>query len=427
MRYVQILIPDGKRDAILTELDEQGIDYAVTEETGRHGYSGIASFPLPMGAVEPILDRLRHTGVEETAFTIVQKPETVVSHRFEALKERYPKDELAREELVARAEEMAPNLSTFLIMTGVSAIIATTGLLQNSAAVIIGAMVVAPLMGPAMAASVGTVVNDPKLAYRGVRFQVVGILLAIFCAAVFAWIIKQTVLTPPGLDITAIPEVQQRLAPDFLSLVVAVGAGVAAVVSLARGVSSVLVGAMIAVALVPPAATVGLGMAWGEPLVMLGAGVLLLVNVISINLVALFVFWAFGFRPQEWLQVGTAKSATLKKMAAMVVMLMVLSIFMAFGTYVSYQEAAFEENAKKTTRDVFNLAKYDEMKLLEFSIRASVVDVLFFGGESELVALVDRPAGADATGLAETIDRQVSKRTDFNVRVQVRFVEVEET
>ncbi len=424
MRYVQILIPDGKRDAILTELDEQGIDYAVTEETGRHGYSGIVSFPLPMGAVEPILERLYHVGVEETAFTIVQKPETVISHRFEALMERYPKDALAREELIARVEEMAPNLSTFLIMTGVSAIIAATGLLQDSAAVIIGAMVIAPLMGPAMAASVGTVVNNPKLAYRGVRFQVVGIILAIFCAAVFAWIIKQTTIIPPGLDITAIPEVQQRLAPDFLSLVVAVGAGVAAVVSLARGVSSVLVGAMIAVALIPPAATVRLAMAWGEPLVMLGAGVLLLVNVISINLVALFVFWAFGFRPQEWLQMGTAKSATLKKMVAMVVMLMILSVFMALVTYVSYQAAVFEEYARKATRDIFDLAKYDKMKLLELSIRASVVDVLFFGGEPKLVALVDRPAGVDATGLAETIDRQV---TDIDVQVQVRFVEAEET
>ena len=427
MRYVQILIPDGKRDAILTELDEQGIDYAVTEETGRHGYSGIASFPLPMSAVEPILDRLRHVGVEETAFTIIQKPETVISHRFEALKERYPKDALAREELIARAEEMAPNLSTFLIMTGVSAIIAATGLLQNSAAVIIGAMVIAPLMGPAMAASVGTVVNDPALAYRGIRFQVAGIILAILCAAVFAWIIKQTSIIPPGLDITSIPEVQQRLAPDFLSLVVAVGAGVAAVVSLARGVSSVLVGAMIAVALVPPAATVGLGMAWGEPLVMLGSGVLLLVNVISINLVALFVFWAFGFRPQEWLQVGTAKSATVKKMAVLVVTLMVLSVFMAFVTYVSYQAAVFEQYARKATRDVFDLAKYDEMELLELSVRMQVVEVVFFGREPKLVALVDRPSGVDAIGLAETIDRQVSEGTDIDVQVQVRFVEAEET
>ncbi len=427
MRYIQILIPDGALEAVLGELDKESIDYAVTNETGRHGYSAIVSFPVPIGAVESILERLRAVGVEEKAFTIILKPETVISHRYKELKKRYPKDEIAREELQARAEEMAPSISTFFLMTAVSAIVATVGLLTNSGAVIIGAMVIAPLMGPAMATSVGTVVSDHKLFFRGLRLQASGIGVAIVSAALFALLVKQTALIPPGLDITIVPEIHERLTPDFLSAAVALGAGIAAVVSLSRGVSSVIVGAMIAVALVPPAATVGLGIAWGMPLVMLGASVLLLVNVISINLAALAIFWSFGYRPQSWLQAGSAQATTLRRVIILGITMLILSVALGLVTYVSYKSTAFEHRAENQAKAVLKEAKYRKLGLLSISIKMKVVDVLFFGKEPIVVVQVDAPRGKSIPDLAKDIDDRITRETGRDVSVQVRFINAEET
>lgn len=427
MRYVQILIPEGKRDSILDQLDKEGIDYAVTEETGRHGYVAVVSFPVPASAVGQVLDRLREAGVEEKAFTIVLKPEVVVSHHFKKLKNRYQKDEISREELLARAEEMAPSLSTFLIMTSVSALIAATGLLTNSAAVIIGAMVIAPLMGPAIAASVGTVINDPKLYWRGFKLQSMGIGVAIATAAIFAILLKQSALIPPGLDITTIPEVQERLAPNFLAAAIAIGAGIAAVVSLARGTSSVMVGAMIAVALVPPAATVGLSLAWWRPLAMLGAGVLLLVNVISINLAALSLFWLFGYRPENWGQVDSAKSKTIKRIMVLVAVMLLLSIVLGSVTYVTFKSAGFEHRAKREARAVLKKARFKDAKLLSISINFRIVDVLFFDEKPVIVMQVDTPGGNEIPGLARAVRERIEKVAVKDVKVQVRFIRAVES
>jgi hypothetical protein len=88
-------------------------------------------------------------------------------------------------------------------MTNVSALIATAVLLLDLPAVVVRSMVIAPLIGPAMAASVGTVGS----------------------AALFGLLLRFSPLIPPGTDVLAIPQVRERLAPDVLSLAVALGAG----------------------------------------------------------------------------------------------------------------------------------------------------------------------------------------------------------
>lgn len=267
MRLVQVLIPVGKRQPVLAILDEEGIDYAVWDETGRKDYEALAQFPVPPIGVEPVLARLRKAGISEDTYTIVLPTETVVSKRIEALKRRYSGTRISREELLARAEDLAPENSTYLAFLILSTVIATGGLLLNSAATIIGAMVVAPLMGPAISASVGTVLDDRRLASRGIKMQVGGLLLAIAIGAFIGILLKESILLPPGLDIRDISQVAERTSPNFLSLFLALGSGIAGAISIIRNSGSALVGVAIAIALVPPAATSGLGLAWGLSLI----------------------------------------------------------------------------------------------------------------------------------------------------------------
>jgi len=348
------MVPTGKREAVLGVLDEEDVDYALSDETSGRDYTAVVTFPLPTSAVEPVLDRLREVGIERNAYTVVIQAETVVSERFEALEDRYESDEeeagngnrIAREELVARAGEMAPTVRPYVLMTAVSAVVATAGLLLDSPAVVVGSMVIAPLIGPAMAASVGTVVDDPELALRGVKLQALGGVVAVGSAAAFALLIRTTNVVPLSAEqVFAIGEVRERLAPDVLSLVIALGAGAAGAVSLASGVSSALVGVMIAAALVPPTAVVGIGIAWGAPATVLGSGVLVLVNILAINLVALVVLWRYGYRPRLWFREDEARATTLKRISVLAVALLLLTGLLGAFTYSSYRTAGFEDEA----------------------------------------------------------------------------------
>jgi len=431
VRLVQVTIPAGKRQAVLSVLDEEGIDYVVTEETSGREYTAVAYFPLPTNAVEPILEELREVGLDREAYTVVLSAETVVSERFEQLKESYAEKEeseerIARQELEARAEELASSLPTYVVMTVVSAIIATAGLLLDSPATVVGSMVIAPLIGPAMAAAVGSVIDDTDLFRRGAVLQLLGIVLSIVAATAFAIFVQTTNLVPPGLDPLALSEVEERLSPNFLSLAVAIGAGVAGAVSLMTGVSAALVGVMIAVALIPPAATVGIGIAYGEPSLALGSAVLVAVNVLSINLAALVVLWYSGYRPQQFFQRDQARVATLKRVVFLVGAIAVLSLFLGGVTFDSYQTATTEQDIRAGVDAELEDPAYDGYELVELEVGTTSEYVLFHR-PSEVVVTVGVPPDAPRPGLAAAIDQRLAAEYGLDVDVQVRYLEIEES
>ncbi|OYR63288.1 TIGR00341 family protein, partial [Halorubrum sp. E3] len=227
------MIPAGKRAAVIRALDDEGVDHVVTDETSGREYTAVATFPLPTAAVEPVLERLREAGIDESTYTVIVAAETVISRRFEALEDKYEAeaerggDRISREELQAKADDLASGLRTYVLMTVISAVIATAGLLLDSPATVVGSMVIAPLIGPAMSAAIGTVVDDEDMFRRGVRMQVLGVAVAVAAATLFALALQWLALVPPGLNPLELAEVGERLAPNVLVLVVAIGAGVA--------------------------------------------------------------------------------------------------------------------------------------------------------------------------------------------------------
>ncbi|WP_440955727.1 TIGR00341 family protein [Methanosarcina sp. Mfa9] len=430
MRLVQVLIPVGKREPVLAVLDDEKIDYAVWDETGRGDFEALVQFPIPPIGVEPVMARLREAGIGENTYTIVISPETVVSQRIEALKKRYSGLRISREELIARAEDLAPATSTFTAFLVLSTIIATGGLLLDSAATIIGAMVVAPLMGPAISASVGTVINDRELVSRGIKLQVGGLLLAILVAAVIGGIVQGTLLLPPQLDIREIGQVAERISPNFLSLFLALGSGLAGAISIMRGSGSTLVGVAIAVALVPPAATSGLGIAWGLYGVATAAGVLVLVNLLAINASALILFWLSGFRPAEEKAVGRARASVISRAAILALAIAVLSIVLALVTYTSFQTALVEQQVEQELRDMFEEPEYAEAGLIisdRIEIDYEPADFLF---DNPVVVgfFVGYQAGDEIPpDIARIADDRLKKATGKDVEVTIGFAIAQQT
>jgi conserved hypothetical protein TIGR00341 len=409
VRFVQVLVPTGKREAVVEVITDESIEYAITDETGTERYESVITLPLPTAAVESVLDQLRAVGIDEDATTVVLEAETVVSDRFDELDEAYANDSddttdgdrIARDELLARANELAPGIGPFVLMTVVSAIVATAGLLLDSPAVVVGSMVIAPLIGPAMSTSVGTVVNDTSLVVRGIKLQVLGGILAIISAAGFAFLLRAAQIVPlSAIEVFAIGEVSQRLAPDVLSLVIALGAGAAGAVSLASGVSTALVGVMIAAALVPPTAVVGIGLAWGTPRVVAGSAVLVLVNFIAINLVALVALWQLGYRPQSWFRTSEARSTTLTRIAVLTVALIILSSALAGFTYSSAQTAAFEEQ----TNAAIETELPPKMTMLDLTISYTGFPART---PQQVIITVGYPPEIDPPAVADAIDSRI--------------------
>ena len=430
MRLLQVTVPTGKRETVLGALDDEGIDYVVTDETSGREFTAIVYAPLPNPAVEPVLERLQDAGIDDEAYTVVVEANTVVSRRFEELEERYAEAEdvdearIAREELLSRAAELAPTLRTYATMTVISAVIATAGLLLDSPAVVVGSMVIAPLIGPAMSASVGTVLDEDELFVRGVKLQILGLTLAVTSAAAFAVFVRYAHLVPPGIDVTQVPEIRERLAPDFLSLAVALGAGVAGALSMSSGVSAAIVGVMIAVALIPPAATVGIGVAWGLPMVSIGSGVLALVNGLSINVAAIAVLWSSGYRPHQWFQLDEARSAVLKRVAILAVAIAVLSIFLGGVTYNSFQNAATEQDIRDGVEGT--IAESERVTLLDTQVEFT--DGILLSRPDHVVVTVGVPPenGESTGGLSRRIDTAADRAAGRDVETQVRYVTIED-
>ncbi|TYL36697.1 TIGR00341 family protein [Natronococcus pandeyae] len=395
MRLVEILIPKEKRDAVEGVLEDEEIDYTLVEEESRSEPSVVITFPLPAPAVESVLDEIRETGIDEDSYTVIVEAETVISDQFDDLEQRYAQNtpRISREEMQARAKDLTPRFSTYLVMTIMSVVVATAGLLLDSPAVVVGSMVIAPLIGPALGASVGTVINDQALFRRGIKLQAIGLGVGVITAAIFAVVVRTTGLVPPMIDLFAISEIEGRVRPDLLSLVIAVGAGVAGAWTLTAGTSAALVGVMIAAALVPPLGVVGIGIAWARPEVALAAGVLVLVNILAINVTSLGVLWYKGYRPENWFGADEARVATRRRAVALAVSIVVLSSFLGVVSYDTYRTGTYEEEVNAEVAAVLESPEYTELEVID--VEVEYTDPVPLRQPDRVVVTVGHPVGTD--------------------------------
>jgi len=185
-----------------------------------------------------------------------------------------------------------PDFDFFLLVV-LSCVIATLGLLTNSPAVIIGAMLVAPLMSPIIGLGLASLAGDATL-FRNASIALVrGAIAAIIIATIITLINRWL----PFLPLQELPnEVLARTRPTPIDMTIALAGGMAAAFALAMpSISAALPGVAIATAIMPPLCTVGVGIAMGRWDVAGGALLLFITNAVTIALAAMLVFSAIGF------------------------------------------------------------------------------------------------------------------------------------
>ncbi len=170
-----------------------------------------------------------------------------------------------------------------------SVVVASFGLFLSSPAVIIGAMVLAPLMAPIISLAMGLLRADRQMLERSLKTIAIGVGLALVTAALLALIIPIQKVTP---------EMAGRMHPNLFDLGVAIASGIAGGYAHAReSVMKSLPGVAIAVALVPPLSVAGIGIGWWQWDMFSGAMLLFLTNLVGISLAAAFTFLALGYAP----------------------------------------------------------------------------------------------------------------------------------
>jgi uncharacterized hydrophobic protein (TIGR00271 family) len=179
----------------------------------------------------------------------------------------------------------------FLIMLSLATIVASLGLLQNSPAVVIGSMLLAPLMTPMVGCGLALAQANQKLGNAALGTVGVGLL----CALAISFLVG---VTTPGVELT--PQIYARGQPTILDLFVAVASAAAASYALARpNLVGSIAGVAIATALVPPLCSVGISLAYGDLTNAQGAALLFVTNFLAIVLCSAFTFRLIGITPKH--------------------------------------------------------------------------------------------------------------------------------
>ncbi len=178
---------------------------------------------------------------------------------------------------------LTPDYALTLVL---SVIIVVIGLLINSASVIIGGMVVAPLLMPILALAMGIILQDFKMMKRAIKT------LAVSVGAVLVLAALLTLFSSHGMT----DEISERSAASLSHLIIAISAGILAAMSLTRSdVPSRLTGIAVSVALLPPISVTGIGIAFGNWGLVRGSFLLFMINLVGIVFSALIVFSLMGF------------------------------------------------------------------------------------------------------------------------------------
>ena len=263
----------------LVDIDDSG---AVVDELQRR-YGNVPGFQLLLSPVNVSLPRAERDE-EEKAPTYGSRG-----------------GGLTREELHAEGLSMARPSRTFYATVILSTIVVAIGLMRDNPAVIIGAMVIAPLLGPNVALALATALSEPKLMRLGLRSNAIGFVLALSITVLLGVLAPQFRVTH---------EIEMRTGVHWSDILLALAAGSAGALALTSGVPTALVGVMVAVALLPPTAVVGLMLGSGRPEEAGRAALLLLTNVICVNLAATVTFRVHGIEPRTWWEAEKARRAS---------------------------------------------------------------------------------------------------------------------
>lgn len=259
--------------------------------------------------------------------------------------------------------------------------IASIGLNVNSTAVIIGAMLISPLMGPIMGLGLGAGINDLPLISLAIKNLVIAVVFSIITSAIYFYISPLS---------QAQSELLARTSPTFWDVLIAFFGGLAGVFAgSSKEKGNAIPGVAIATALMPPLCTAGYGLATGNLTFFFGALYLFFINSVMISASTFMVVQFLNFQPAEYINEGRAKNVK-RIIYALVFFTVVPSIY--FG-YSIVRKSGFEIEANNFIRNEFNSESYYVLNMqTEYKNTKDNKIILYVGGYMDSVQIEEKKA-----------------------------------
>ncbi|MCC5914692.1 MAG: TIGR00341 family protein [Balneolaceae bacterium] len=330
LRLIKIIPPEGY-DPKRKLFDEENVLDYWTEES-REGKTTI-NLLADVELTESILKEIESAFSSSEKYRVILLPvsATIPSHDVDKEDEEDKKKQegeksqrvkrISREELYEDIKEVVDSSWVYLVLIALSCIVAANGLIRNSAAMVIGAMVIAPILGPNVGLSLATTLGDKALMKRSLRSIGQGFSLGMLLSVLM------------GLFITfdaSVYEIDSRTTVSFADIALGLAAGVAGCLSFTRGISAAVIGVMVAVALLPPMVATGLLLGSGQFELAMGAAVLTLTYIICVNLAGVLTFFLQGIKPKSFQQRREGEELSRYAILIWVTLLMILAVIIFF-------------------------------------------------------------------------------------------------
>jgi uncharacterized hydrophobic protein (TIGR00271 family) len=327
-----------------------------------------------------------------------------------------PIDFNRKEEILIRlSHESSPGVDYFILIM-LSSIIATMGLITNSTAVIIGAMLVAPLMSPILGLSLASVAGEHQVVKKAVLALLQGITFAVALATLFSLLAYHS---PFGVLQDIPEEIMSRTQPSPFDLIIALAGGAAAAYALAQPeLSEALPGVAISTALMPPLCTVGIGVALWNSSIVFGALLLFLTNLFAISFAGTLVFIALGFRPlrMEKTWHGIPKNVLIAASLVATITIPLVAMTMQFVRTANFQQIIYASVA-----DEINLINDADLVSIDINSSESLLN------KDSLVQLIIHIQAKENPSYEQVVLLQENVAEAINRTVSIQLIAVPST
>ena len=329
-----------------------------------------------------------------------------LSERVLPARQRRTLEELT-EDLDLTSGDARSKESAFWTMLVLSAVIATAGVVSDSTATVIGAMIIAPLSTPIMGVALGIVRRSTSATRRSAAFTFAGALVVIVIGVAFSLVV------PGGVDLLNDSQIASRTSPGLVDLISAVATGFAGSVAFARrDVAAVLPGVAIAISLVPPLAVVGVCLGQGSVALALGALVLFVSNFVALVLAGTLVFTSAGYAAEA----GQAKDLSRRRAyLAIATLLVVVLVPMAVNTVGVYLVDLWSQRVQTTAETWIAQqpgASIDSVTVVSQTVYVNVQTPGALPPTSDLMAALD---GQIPNGIPVVVTTTVGQQIDAGV------------
>ena len=334
LRQIEVVVPCKHKDEFADLLGEDSVEHYWNDES-KEAY--ILKALVDANKTETFLDKAEQIIGEREGFRLVllaveatlprmEDGEDVEENNGGAEEENGESDpwdkplqgaRVSREELYNQISDSVDLSGIYIAMVSLSTVVAALGVLRDNTAVVIGAMVIAPLLGPNVGLALSTTLGDNKLLTRSIKTNIAGITVAFLISVVLGFLLS--------VD-ESVYQIASRTEVHLSDIALALASGAAGVLAYTIGMSAAVIGVMVAVALLPPLVTAGLLVGQMKFDLAYYAFLLVTTNVICVNLAAVATFILQGVRPRTWYKAEKAKKINKRALALWVTLVFVLAL-----------------------------------------------------------------------------------------------------